>query len=60
MAEWRRRACVLHAVRLLSTGRPVAEVAADVGYASPGAFSTMFQQLVGAPPREFLNAGRPA
>ncbi|HVV14735.1 helix-turn-helix transcriptional regulator [Amycolatopsis sp.] len=51
--RWRQRACVLHAVALLATGRPVAGVAASLGYGSPAAFTTMFQRLLGAPPSEY-------
>lgn len=52
-AAWRRRACVLHALPALAEGRPVARVAADLGYASPAAFTTVFHRLLGAPPRAF-------
>ncbi|WP_410623858.1 AraC family transcriptional regulator [Amycolatopsis sp. cmx-8-4] len=53
LAPWRRRACVLHALPLLAAGAPVAEVATGLGYAGPGAFTTMFHRLLGAPPSEF-------
>ncbi|MFG1646045.1 AraC family transcriptional regulator [Amycolatopsis sp. NPDC049252] len=53
LAPWRRRACVLHALPLLAAGVPVAEVAAGLGYSGPGAFTTMFHRLLGAPPSEF-------
>lgn len=53
LAPWRRRACVLHALPLLAAGTPVAEVAAELGYSGPGAFTTMFHRLLGAPPSEF-------
>jgi AraC-like DNA-binding protein len=53
LAAWRRRACVLHALPQLAAGRPVAAVAADLGYAGPGAFTTMFHRMLGAPPSAF-------
>ncbi|GLY63888.1 AraC family transcriptional regulator [Amycolatopsis taiwanensis] len=57
IAIWRRRACVLHALPKLAAGRPVAEIAADLGYANPGAFTTMFKQLLGTPPSAFRDRG---
>ncbi|WP_345377996.1 hypothetical protein [Pseudonocardia yuanmonensis] len=48
MATWRRRACALHVLPELAAGRPVAQVAADLGYAGPVAFTTMLTQLLGA------------
>ena len=52
--QWRKQACLLHAVRLLSAGRPVTEVALELGYESPSAFSAMFRRSLGATPRTFL------
>lgn len=42
--------------RLLRRGLPVKQVAADVGYTSPGAFGRVFLQRVGATPREWQRA----
>lgn len=53
LADWRRRACVLHALPLLAQGRTVADIAADLGYAGPAAFSTMFRHLLQRPPKDF-------
>ena len=39
--------------RLLRRGLPVKQVAAEVGYGSPGAFGRVFQQRVGASPRDW-------
>jgi AraC-like DNA-binding protein len=39
--------------RLLRSGRPVKQVAAEVGYGSAGAFARVFQQRVGHPPRDW-------
>lgn len=42
--------------RLLRRGLAVKQVAAEVGYASPGAFGRVFLQRVGATPREWQRA----
>ncbi|WP_406625290.1 AraC family transcriptional regulator [Acidovorax sp. SDU_ACID1] len=52
--QWRRQACLLHAVRLLSGGMSVTRVALDSGYESLSAFSTMFRRTLGVTPRTFL------
>ncbi len=51
--QWRKQACLLHAVRLLGAGQPVTQVALDLGYESPSAFSTMFRRSLGVTPRAF-------
>ncbi len=51
--QWRQRACVLHAIRLLSTGATVTRVAATLGYDTPAAFSAMFAKQVGSTPKSF-------
>jgi AraC-like DNA-binding protein/mannose-6-phosphate isomerase-like protein (cupin superfamily) len=55
-ARWRQRACVLHSLSLLSDGRPIAGIAASLGYESPAAFSTMFTRLLGTSPRDYRAA----
>ena len=52
--QWRKQACLLHAVRLISTGLSVTDAALELGYESPSAFSTMFRHRLGVPPRAFL------
>ena len=52
-AQWRQRACVVHALPQLARGRPVGAIATDMGYDSPAAFSTMFQRLLGSPPTHY-------
>lgn len=42
--------------RMLRRGLAVKQVAAEVGYASPGAFARVFLQRVGATPREWQRA----
>ncbi|PRI13677.1 AraC family transcriptional regulator [Mycobacterium shigaense] len=51
--QWRQRACVLHAIRLLSVGTPVTRTATELGYDTPAAFSAMFTHQVGSPPKSF-------
>ncbi len=41
------------AVDLMARGRPLAEVAEEVGYAAPAAFSTMFKRALGVAPSRF-------
>ena len=48
--QWRQRACVAHALSRLAQGDAVTTIAMDMGYDSPGAFSTMFTRIVGKPP----------
>jgi AraC-like DNA-binding protein len=52
-AEWRRRARLLRALSWIAEGRPILEVALDLGYESPSAFSAMFRRELGAPPSHF-------
>jgi AraC-like DNA-binding protein len=52
-AEWRRRARLLRALAWIAEGRPIVEVALELGYESPSAFSAMFRRELGAPPSSF-------
>jgi len=52
-AEWRRRARLLRALGWIAEGRPIVEVALELGYDSPSAFSAMFRRELGAPPSSF-------
>lgn len=52
-AEWRRRARLLRALSWIAEGRPILEVAMELGYDSPSAFSAMFRRELGAPPSSF-------
>jgi AraC-like DNA-binding protein len=51
--QWRQRARVLHAIRLLSGGTTVTQTAATLGPDTPAAFSAMFAQHVGSTPKSF-------
>ena len=57
-ARWKQQARLLEAIRRLAGGIPVTTVAIDLGYESPGAFSTMFRRVLGITPRAFA-AGSP-
>jgi AraC-like DNA-binding protein len=52
-AAWRQQLRLARAVDLMGRGQPLAEVAAQVGYAAPAAFSTMFKRALGVPPSRF-------
>lgn len=51
---WRQRARVIQAIRLLSSGNSVTEVALAVGYDSLSAFISVFKQITGAAPMQYL------
>jgi AraC-like DNA-binding protein/mannose-6-phosphate isomerase-like protein (cupin superfamily) len=55
---WRQQVLLAHALRLAAQGRPMALIAAELGYASPSAFSAMVRRAVGQPPSRFF-APRP-
>jgi len=55
-AEWRRRARLLRALGWIAEGKPILEVALELGYDSPSAFSAMFRRELGAPPSQFRAA----
>ncbi|MCW8329234.1 helix-turn-helix transcriptional regulator [Photobacterium sp. SDRW27] len=52
--EWRQRLRLLHSLTLLEKGKPVTQVALDVGYTSPSAFAHAFQQCFDCSPREYF------
>jgi AraC-like DNA-binding protein/mannose-6-phosphate isomerase-like protein (cupin superfamily) len=52
--EWQQKARLLEALARLGAGERVTQVALDVGYDSPSAFTAMFKRVLGAPPRCFL------
>ena len=52
---WRQQACLLAAVSRLSAGALVTQVALDLGYDSPSAFSTMFRKALGRVPSELVS-----
>lgn len=52
-SAWRQRACVVSALTLLASGKPVNEVALSLGYDNGSSFATMFRRITGQPPSFF-------
>lgn len=58
--QWRQQARLLSALEQLAGGAKVVDVALNMGYASPGAFATMFKRQFGVVPSIFFrSAGKP-
>jgi AraC-like DNA-binding protein len=57
-AAWRQQARLAEALTQLSGGKPVALVAADLGYASPAAFTAMFRKSLGTTPSRYFGTAR--
>ena len=53
-SAWRQRVRLLEALARLGAGKSVTNVALDVGYDSPSAFTAMFRRELGAAPRRYL------
>lgn len=54
LARWQRRARMLAAVELMSTGQTVTASASAVGYATPSSFVAAFVSELGQTPRAFM------
>ncbi|MFO1330606.1 MAG: helix-turn-helix transcriptional regulator [Rubrivivax sp.] len=54
--QWRQQARLAKALALAADRRPIGRIAAELGYASPSAFSAMVRRTLGAPPRQVLGA----
>jgi AraC-like DNA-binding protein len=52
--QWRQQQRLLHALRLLASGKPVTAVAVNVGYESPSAFIAMFRRSLGTTPSRYF------
>lgn len=52
---WRQQARLAEALARLSSGRPVALVASDLGYASAAAFTAMFRRALGTTPGRYFS-----
>lgn len=52
-AEWRQQACLATALQMLVAGKPITEIALDLGYESTASFSTMFRRVLGVPPSRY-------
>lgn len=55
--QWRQQALLAHALALAARGRPMAAIAAELGYGSASAFSAMVRRAVGQPPSRFFAGG---
>jgi AraC-like DNA-binding protein len=53
--KWRQQLRLLHALRLLAAGRPVTQVALDVGYDSTSAFIAVFRRFFGTTPARYFD-----
>lgn len=51
---WRQQLRLARALDLIGRGMPFGHVAAELGYASPAAFSAMFKRAFGVPPSGFM------
>ena len=47
---WRQQVCAMSALPRLGAGEPVTLIASDLGYDTPGAFSSMFRRIMNAAP----------
>ncbi|MEO6033530.1 MAG: helix-turn-helix transcriptional regulator, partial [Burkholderiaceae bacterium] len=52
--QWRHQVLLARAVALAARRLPMSRIAAELGYASPSAFSAMVRRSVGATPSRFL------
>ena len=50
LRDWRHRLRLFLALEWLCAGRGVTDIALELGYASPSAFTYMFRQEMGCPP----------
>ncbi|MPS25739.1 helix-turn-helix transcriptional regulator [Pigmentiphaga sp.] len=53
--QWRQQARLLAALERLAEGAKILDVALELGYASPSAFSTMFKRQFGVAPSAFFD-----
>lgn len=56
--QWVQQVHLAEAFRRMAHGESVGNIAAALGYASPGAFSTMFRRLLGKTPQDYLTEWR--
>lgn len=52
--QWRQQVLLAQALALAARGASVKDIAAQLGYASPSAFSAMVRKAVGSPPSRFF------
>jgi AraC-like DNA-binding protein len=52
-SEWKKRVRLLESVVMLKNKRSVTQVALDLGYSSPAAFTFAFRAMFGVPPTRY-------
>ena len=52
--QWRQQVLLAHALSLAARKLPMSRIAAELGYASPSAFTAMVKRSLGAPPSHFF------
>ncbi|MNG06245.1 Regulatory protein SoxS [compost metagenome] len=52
--QWLRRMRLLASLDSLAAGHPILDVALDLGYDSPSAFSAMFRRTLGVSPSAYF------
>ena len=52
-AMWRQQIRLMAALSMLGEGRPITNIAYDVGYESPSSFTAMFHRVLGVPPSHY-------
>jgi len=55
LADWRQRARLMRALEWLAEGRPVADLALDLGYDNVSAFIAMFRRATGVTPSRHVD-----
>lgn len=53
---WRQQACLLAALTRLGNGESITQVAVDLGYGNPSAFTSAFRRVLGVAPSRYLAA----
>jgi len=53
---WRQQACVLLSLERLMKHQPIHQIAYDLGFKNPAAFSTMFQRIMGISPSRYASS----
>ena len=56
--QWKTNLTLLHSMERLEKGEAVADVAHDLGYASPSSFGYMFRRRLGVSPGSFRKSSQ--
>lgn len=56
--EWRKQVLLAHSLTLATRGLTVTQIAFELGYSNPSAFTFMVTQLVGISPSKFMSLSR--